>query len=65
MHGQKEPFHHRDRSLLRKTANPTPNPLAALLPLNRFRRYRVATATPCAAFAIIVATACGCETYTA
>jgi len=28
VHGQKEPFHHRDRSLLKKVAAPTPNPLA-------------------------------------
>jgi len=26
--GQKDPFHHRDRSLLKKVAAPTPNPLA-------------------------------------
>jgi len=28
VHGQNEPFHHRDRSLLKRVAAPTPNPLA-------------------------------------
>ena len=28
IHGQSEPFHHTDRNLLRKLAEPTPNPLA-------------------------------------
>jgi len=28
IHGQAEPFHHTDRNLLRKVAEPTPNPLA-------------------------------------
>lgn len=28
IHGQSEPFHHTDRNLLKKVAEPTPNPLA-------------------------------------
>jgi hypothetical protein len=28
IHGQPEPFHHTDRNVLRKVADPTPNPLA-------------------------------------
>jgi len=28
VHGQSDPFHHTDRNLFRKIAEPTPNPLA-------------------------------------